>query len=258
MQNEKLIGAIIAAGNGKRLYPLSMDIPKALLPVCNKPIIFHQIEYLKGIGVHNIYIVVGFLGDKIRSAVGDGSKFGIDIKYIIQEKPEGSGNAVGQLGSYIKDNFVLFLCDILIMPVNIKKHATKICEANSKNINLIACTVENDIKRIKQNFEVLLGKNGTIVEVKEKPEIPRTSLKGCGLYFFTQDIFEAINHTPKSSTKNEYELTDAIQLLISNKSAIVKPLDVIGTDFNVSSIEDLHICNTLWEYKVYGGSPNEP
>ena len=246
MNKKDLAGAIIAGGRGTRLNPLSLTIPKALLPICNKPIIFHQIEYMKEIGVKDIYVVVGFLGEQIRSVLGNGSKLGVNIEYVSQKTPEGSGKATGLLENSIKTNFVLFLGDILIKLVNIKEHISKIKEAHANNLNLLACVKEKELERIKQNFEIFLNEDGKVIKVNEKPQNPKTNLKGCGFYLFTPSIFKAINKTPKSLRRNEYELTDAIQLLIDDKTTTVKPLEVIDFDFNISSPEDLYRCNFLW------------
>jgi len=245
MNNKKLVGAIIAGGRGSRFNPISLNIPKALLPICNKPIITYQIAYLKELGVEDIFIVVGYLKEKIIEELGDGSRFGVKIKYVVQEKPEGSGHAVGLLEGYINSNFILFLGDIAIKIKRLLKHIRHIYKADKENISLLACKRENDLVRLQQNFAIILNNEGRVVKVIEKPDQPPTKLKGCGVYLFTPRIFNAIKNTPRSGKRNEYELTDAIQTLIDSGQPVY-PIEIIDWDVNISSADELYRCNYLF------------
>ena len=245
MGNKKLSGAIIAGGRGSRFNPVSLTIPKALLPICNKPIIMHQIDYLKELQVEDIFIVVGYLKEQIIEQLGDGSSFGVKIKYIVQERPEGSGHAVGLLEGSINGNFVLFLGDISIKINRILKHLRHIYRAHVENVSLLACKIEEDLNRLRQNFAIILDKNKKVISVIEKPCKPPTKLKGCGVYLFTPEIFEAIRKTPRSGKRNEYELTNAIQTLVELGQPVY-PIEIIDWDVNISSADELYRCNYLW------------
>lgn len=245
MANKKLVGAIIAGGRGSRFNPVSLTIPKALLPIVNKAIIIHQIEYLKELGIEDIFIVVGYLKEQIMERLGDGARFGVKIKYVIQEKPEGSGHAVGLLQEYINNNFILFLGDISIKTKRLPNTLRTIYRAHRKNLTLLACKVEEDLNKLRQNFTITLDKNHRIIEVIEKPQHPSTNLKGCGVYLFTPQIFNAIRKTPRSGKRNEYELTNAIQTLIESGHPVF-PIQIIDWDVNISSAEELFRCNYLW------------
>lgn len=245
MKNKKLKGAIIAGGRGTRFEPISLTIPKALLPICNKPIVIHQIEYLKELGIEEVFIVVGYLKEQIIRNLGDGSQFGIRITYVTQEKPEGSGHAVGLLEQYIDSNFVLFLGDISIRIKRLFKYVRHIYRAHRENITLLACKMEEDLHRLRQNFVIILDKDQQVRAVIEKPDQPPGMLKGCGVYLFTPEIFKAIRNTPRSGKRNEYELTNAIQTLIKMGRPVF-PIEVIDWDVNISSAEELFRCNYLW------------
>jgi len=241
--NKELVGAIIAAGRGTRAKPLSINIPKSLLPICNKPIIVHQIEYMKEIEIKDIYIVVGYLKDQIINYLGNGSKLGVNIKYIEQKSPDGSGHAVGLLEPYIKQNFLLFLGDICIKVRGLKE------KINSLRINdgvtYLTCKRENDLKAVKKNFTIHLNKNGEVIKVIEKPKTPVTNLKGCGVYIFSPKIFDAIRITPRSGIRNEYEITHAVDNLIKMHHKVL-PLEIIDWDMNITTPEDLYYYNFLW------------
>jgi len=251
--NKKLVGAIIAGGRGSRFNPISLTMPKALLPICNKPIIIHQIDYLKELGIKDVYIVVGHLKEQIIEHLGDGRRFGVRIEYVAQDKPEGSGHAVGLLAPYIDSNFVLFLGDISIKIKRLFKHIRQIYRAHQKNQTLLACKIEEDLSRLRQNFAIILEKSGEVKEVIEKPQQSQTMLKGCGVYLFTPEIFKAIKNTPRSGKRNEYELTCAIQTLI-NMEQVVFPIQIIDWDVNISSAEELFRCNYLWFKDLYQDS----
>ena len=70
MSDQRVVGVILAAGKGSRIQPLSLSYPKPLLPVCNKPIIQHQLEDMKRIGITDVIIVIGHLGEQITAAFG--------------------------------------------------------------------------------------------------------------------------------------------------------------------------------------------
>jgi len=240
---EELVGAIVAAGRGERAKPLSINTPKSLLPICNKPIILHQITYMKEVGIKKIYIVVGYLKEKIIDYFGDGSKFGIDIKYVEQKTPEGSGHAVGLVEPYIKQNFLLFLGDICIKVRGLKDKIDSL-DIN-KDITYLTCKRENDLKAVKKNFTIHLDEHTKVIKVIEKPQDPITNLKGCGVYIFSPSIFDAIRTTPRSGIRNEYEITDAIDNLI-RMGHVVLPLEIIDWDMNITTPEDLYYYNFLW------------
>jgi len=231
-----LIGAILAGGKGSRTMHLSSETPKPLLLVYNKPIIVHQIEYMRKIGIKKIYIVVGYLKEKIMDYLGDGSKFKVDIEYIHQKHPEGSAHAVGLLEPHIKQNFLLFLGDICF---RIKDFDINLL---NKNASYLTCKEEEDLNAIKKNFAVMLNKKGEVIKVIEKPQNPTNNLKGCGIYIFTPKIFEAIKKTPRSDRSNEYEITDAIDNLIQLGNKVF-PLEIISEYVNVNIPSDLDIAN---------------
>ena len=108
-----IYGVILAAGSGSRLRPLSLHKPKPLLPICNKAIIQHQIEYMRDIGIRDFRIVVGHLGRHIMESFGSGEALGVNIRYVIQEQALGIAHAVYQLEDELDGPFLLFLGDIL-------------------------------------------------------------------------------------------------------------------------------------------------
>lgn len=232
-------GVILAAGHGARLGPFGEQNPKPIVPIANKPLIVYQIEALKNIGVTNFIVVIGHLGYRIIQTLGDGNQWGIHIRYVEQEKRLGLAHAVGQLEPHIKGPFFLLLGDIFFHAPNLSLMCKEITQ------NQCACVLatkeEDNIENIKKNFSVYSDQNGFVTRVVEKPKYPQTKLKGCGIYLFDERIFEGIHRTPRTALRDEYELTDSIQILI-DFGYPVKALSVIEWDVNLTYIKDLITC----------------
>jgi len=237
---KKIVGVILAAGKGRRIKPFSLEFPKPLLPICNKPIMQYQIEEMRNLGIEEVIIVIGHLGTKIKEYFGSGKKLGVKITYIKQKKQLGIAHAVGQLEPYIKNPFLLFLGDIFYLSQNLKKMITLFNKYEVGGI--LAVKKEKNSESIKRNFSLILDKNNIVKRVIEKPRYVTNNLKGCGIYLFSLSIFDAIRNTPRTAMRDEYEITNAIQLLI-DYGYKVYPADVINWDINITFAEDLLRCN---------------
>lgn len=104
---------ILAGGLGKRLAPLTQEVPKPLIPIAGKPILVRQIEWLRGQGIYDFVIAVGYLRHKIFEALGDGRKYGVRIFYSVEEEPLGTGGAIKNAEPYLDDVFIAINGDIL-------------------------------------------------------------------------------------------------------------------------------------------------
>ena len=105
---------MLAGGFGKRLAPLTSEVPKPLLPVGGKPILVRQIEWLRGFGVRDVVLAVGYLKHKIFEALGDGRKLGVRIFYSVEEEPLGTGGAIKNAEPFITDDvFIVLNGDVL-------------------------------------------------------------------------------------------------------------------------------------------------
>jgi len=105
---------ILAGGFGKRLAPLTSEVPKPLLPVGGRPILVRQIEWLRGFGIRDVVLAVGYLKHKIFEALGDGRKLGVRIFYSVEEEPLGTGGAIKNAEPFITDDvFIVLNGDVL-------------------------------------------------------------------------------------------------------------------------------------------------
>jgi len=236
----KLVGVILAAGKGSRMAPFSARYPKPLLPVLNKPVLVYQIDQLKALSAEDIYIVIGHLGYEIARALGDGSTFGVRIHYVEQEKVLGIAHALARLEGHIKTRFLMFLGDIFFETSDLSKMIIEMDTNDAAAV--LAVKDEPDRAAIQRNFTVMLDDHGDARRVIEKPRHARTRMKGCGIYLFDLPVFDAIRRTPRTAMRDEYEITDSIQILIDDGYR-VRVSEVIQDDINLSYPHDVLDCN---------------
>jgi len=202
---------ILSGGSGTRLYPLTYTSAKQLIPVANKPILFHVIESICDAGIHDMGIVVGDTGEEIRTAVGRGGRWGIDVTFIHQDKPLGLAHAVKVSQDYLGDDpFVMFLGDNVIQG-GIGELVEQF-RASEWNSQIVLTRVEHP-----ERYGVAeLNGEGRVVHLVEKPSEPPSDLALVGIYMFDHHVHEAVNSiTP--SWRGELEITDAIQWLVENE-----------------------------------------
>lgn len=104
---------IMAGGKGTRIASVRSDVPKPMINICGKPILEHQIDNLKACGLADIILVIGYLGDKIKEYFGDGSKFGVNIEYFVEDHPLGTAGALFKMPQLTED-FLLLCGDVII------------------------------------------------------------------------------------------------------------------------------------------------
>ncbi|OGL46285.1 MAG: hypothetical protein A2149_09070 [Candidatus Schekmanbacteria bacterium RBG_16_38_11] len=233
-------GVILAAGVGERVKSSGLPKLRPMLPIGNKPIIQHQIESMKKLGIEEVIIVVGYQKDQIVDFFKDGKHLGVKIKYIEQEKTLGIAHVVGQLEPYIKKPFILFLGDVFFYPKNWESLIDIFEKQNATAV--LAVKKDTNPKFKGLHFAVLLHDSGLVRRVIEKPRHTVSPLKGCGIYVFDISIFDAIRRTPRTAMRDEYEITDSIQILIDDGYPIYSA-EVVDWYVNVTSPSDLLLCN---------------
>jgi dTDP-glucose pyrophosphorylase len=233
-------GVILAAGTGSRLYPVTEHYPKPLVIIGDKTLLEYHIEMLKGIGIREIIIVIGHYGFEITKLLGNGERLGVEIRYVEQKEPLGSAEALLTAGKYINKPFVLVLGDIYFKTKNLGEivDVWKLKKANG----VLATKIEQDENSIKKNFAILFDDGGRVLRVIEKPKKITNKIKGCGIYLFDENIFEALQKTPRTALRNEYELTDAIQIYIDNGNQVYFT-NVVEEDINITFPYDLFALN---------------
>ena len=237
------MGVILAAGKGTRMRPFSEHWPKPILPVLGKPLMAYQLEMMARLGIRRVVVVIGHLGHEVVRALGDGRQWGVEIKYVEQEEMLGIAHAVSRLEPHVDKPFFLFLGDIYFDTENLASMVTRFLDGRGIG-GVLACKREPNLEAIKRNFIVLVGDDGFVHRVIEKPRHPRTDLKGCGIYLFDLAFFDAVRRTPRTAMRNEYEITDSIQIFLDDGYK-VEAAEVVKADMNVSYPADLLELNLL-------------
>ena len=197
---------ILAGGLGTRLRPLTNNKPKPMLPVGEKPILEHLIEWTKKGGVKSIVICVSYLRKSIEDYFEDGSKFGVKIEYAISNKPLATAGQLKTAEEFIDDDFVCMYGDSIFnfsLKNMIKQHVTK------------KSFVTMSLNEFKTNLPygvIETSKNGKVTSWNEKPEIKGNVNMGC--YVMNPNIFDLI---PKNKA---YGMDDVIKKAMKNKQAV--------------------------------------
>lgn len=201
---------ILSGGKATRLRPITYTSAKQLVPVANKPVLFHAIESVVDAGISDIGIVVGHTKDEVKAAVGDGSRWGVKVTYVEQAEPLGLAHAVLIAEEFVGDDrFVLFLGDNFLKG-GIRSFVEDFSDG-PQNALIILTHVPNP-----SEMGVAEVDGNRIVRLVEKPKEPPSDLGIVGIYLFDRHIFEAARAI-KPSWRNELEITDAIQYLIDHK-----------------------------------------
>ncbi len=204
-------GLILSGGKGTRLRPLTFTTAKQLIPVANTPVLVRVIQMMKEAGIVDIGIVVGDTGAEVRSAIGDGSAWGVSVTYLPQEAPLGLAHAVKISETFMAgERFVMVLGDNVIqggISGLIQQYA-----ASNFNSQIVLTKVADP----RSYGVAVLDAQGGIERLVEKPKEFIGDLALVGIYMFDSNVFKAVNAI-KPSWRNELEITDAIQWLVTNK-----------------------------------------
>lgn len=207
---------VLAGGAGTRLRPITYTSSKQLVPVANKPILFYALEQLAEADIREVGMIVGDTADEIKAAVGDGSKWGLDVTFIPQEAPLGLAHTVLIAREFLgDDDFVMYLGDNLIRQ-GIKEFVDKFrverVSDNPPSAHILLAKVPDP-----QRFGCPeLDANGRVLRLIEKPKVPPSEYALVGFYMFSNMVHEAVAAL-KPSARGELEITEAIQWLIDGK-----------------------------------------
>lgn len=249
-------GLILSGGKGTRLRPFTYTRAKQLLPLANKPVLFYAIEALLETGIRDIGIIVGDTHEEVREAVGDGSRWGADVRvtFLQQEAPLGLAHAVLTAHEFLgRQRFLMFLGDNLIgesLAPMVREFTAKSCPYQCR---ILLTPVENPSQFGVAELDTPAGDPSPqermlddpselrIRRLVEKPPQPPSNLALVGVYLFDHHIFEAAESIMPSK-RGELEITDAIQWLIDH-GYDVRPYLLRGYWIDTGKMEDILAAN---------------
>ncbi len=230
-------GIILAGGSGTRLYPLTLIASKQLLPVYDKPMIYYPLSTLMLAGIKEI-LVISTPQDlfKFKQLLGDGEEFGIELKYEIQEKPEGLVQAflIGEKFIY-NDSCAMILGDNIFYGGGFSRILKNtICLAESG----LACLFGYYVNDPKRFGVVEFDKKGKVLSLEEKPDRPKSNYAATGLYFYPKGVSELAKKVTPSS-RGELEITSLNQMYLEKGKLSLQPLGRGFAWFDTGTVDSL-------------------
>jgi UDP-N-acetylglucosamine diphosphorylase / glucose-1-phosphate thymidylyltransferase / UDP-N-acetylgalactosamine diphosphorylase / glucosamine-1-phosphate N-acetyltransferase / galactosamine-1-phosphate N-acetyltransferase len=209
-----LKAVVLAAGRGERLWPLTEDTPKPLLPIANKSILERTCKSLVSAGIREIVLVVGFRSEKIRDRLGRGEAVGSELSYVRQKTAKGTADALGTCADELKgeDRFLVVYGDDYYES-NVPR--TFLAKARKNKGTTIGTASVPDAS----SFGKIRSRRGLVTEILEKDSKAEPGQVNAGIYLMDQSIFPAVRKT-KRSTRGELELTDAVRILIGEGTQV--------------------------------------
>jgi glucose-1-phosphate thymidylyltransferase len=229
-------GLVLAGGTGVRLRPVTHTVPKQLVPVANKPVLFYGLEALSEAGIAEVGIIVGGQSEQIRDAVGDGSRFGLRVTYLPQEQPLGLAHCVLIARDFLgDDDFLMYLGDNVV-PGGIDTLVRQFRARPSAATLLVGSVPDPTECGLAE-----VDGDGRVLGLEEKSPTPRSDLAMIGIYAFTPAIHEAVRSI-EPSWRSELEITHAIQWLVE-RGDDVRAVVFTGYWRDTGRLEGLLDCN---------------
>lgn len=222
---------VLAAGEGTRLRPLTAEKPKGMVEVNGKPILTHCFEQLAELDVSELFVVVGYKKEVIIEHYEDEFR-GIPITYTHQREQAGLAHALLTVEEHIDEDFILILGDNIF-----QANLSDVVARQQTDRADAAFLVEEVPWEEASRYGVCdMNDDGEIADVTEKPDDPPSNLVLTGFYTFTPAVFHAC-HLVQPSARGEYELSEAIDLLIQSGRTI-DPVKMEGWRVDVGYPED--------------------
>ena len=217
-------GILLAGGSGTRLYPLTKTTSKQLLPVYDKPMIYYPLSTLMQFGIRDILIISTPKDTpNIKYLFGTGEQLGLNLKYAIQDKPNGIAEAFKIGADFIGNESVCLILgdNIFYMEEGLSSFKSEVIKGEKENKATIFAHHVSDPER----FGVVeFDKNYNVLSIEEKPKTPKSNYASVGLYFYPSDVVEKAK-TLQPSARGELEITDLNNLYLNEKRLSVVPMN---------------------------------
>lgn len=197
---------VLAAGEGKRMRPLTATRPKVMIPLANRPMTNHLVCAARDAGISEFILVVGYQEQAVRDYFGDGSDLGVSIRYVTQRRQKGTADALRIVEDQVSGPFLLLNGDMILRSSDI----AAIIGTDAPCMGIYHSDHPED-------FGVVTVEGDRVTGLEEKSGTPRGNLINAGVYLFSPAIFPALRSVGPSP-RGELELTDALSDLIRERT----------------------------------------
>ncbi|PIU21861.1 MAG: hypothetical protein COT15_00095 [Candidatus Diapherotrites archaeon CG08_land_8_20_14_0_20_34_12] len=238
---------ILAAGLGKRMRPLTNEMPKAMVLLKGKPLLEHVLQNCKKAGIEECVLVVGHLKEKIIEYFSKEFE-GMKLQYVEQKEMNGTAKAI-DLGKEFfggKDerffgktgeDFLVLSADVIVPEKYLQQLIAK------KGFDAVMLAREENHPE-KYGVIEIDAKQNAVLGLEEKPEKPKSNLVNAGIYKFNKKIFSAIAKTGKNPLRGEFEITDSIKILLKENAKVGFVL-CKERIWDIGSLEELEKANKI-------------
>jgi NDP-sugar pyrophosphorylase family protein len=208
LSKESLKALILCGGPGTDMRPLTLSMPKAMLPVGYKPLLERNLDFLKAHGINNFVFAIGYLGEQIIKYFGDGSLHGVRIQYSPEKEELGTAGAIKNADKLINSTFITMFCDTVFSGLDVKDALQ--FHKDKQALATVVMWRTNDVR----NFgSVVADKDGAVEEFVEKPKHAAAGWINTGFFVFEPEIFNLIKGRGRVISLEE----DIIPILMDRK-----------------------------------------
>ena len=206
-------GIILAGGSGTRLYPITKAVSKQLLPIYDKPMIYYPLSTLMLAKIRDV-LIISTPADtpRFKELLKDGSQFGMNFSYVVQEEPKGLAEAFILGAEFIgKDDVCLVLGDNIFYGNGLTSLLKKAQEKKS------GATIFGQYVKDPERYGVIeFDSEGKVLSLEEKPTNPKSNYAAVGLYFYDNKVVKYAKNL-KPSSRGELEITDINRIYLESK-----------------------------------------